>query len=81
MDAQYQFDQLPALIRDRFHNDPQEMLAFLNDPNNYDEAIKLGLVNPPPAPEIDVDAPVSPPAGGDPQRPQTAGGGSSPASP
>lgn len=74
------FLALPAAIRDRFHNDPEKLLAFLNDEKNRDEAVRLGLIDAPPAPEPDPVAPVAPPAGGDPQRPQTAGGGASPAS-
>lgn len=38
------FDELPASIRKRFSNDPAEFLAFMNDANNYEEALKLGLV-------------------------------------
>lgn len=45
-DAQEQFSVLPAKIRARFGNNPQEMLSFLNDPANMDEAVKLGLCNP-----------------------------------
>lgn len=47
------FDELPSKVRDRFANDPRKLLAFLDDPENKDEAIKLGLVNapkPPPEP-------------------------------
>lgn len=41
--AQAMFDALPAVIRDRFANDPAKLLAFLEDPVNRDEAVKLGL--------------------------------------
>lgn len=30
-------------MRKRFANDPAEFLAFINDPENSQEAIKLGL--------------------------------------
>lgn len=40
------FDQLPSELRKRFHNEPAEMLQFINDPKNYDEGVKLGLFNP-----------------------------------
>lgn len=41
------FEQLPSAVRDRFGHDPQQLLAFLNDSNNRDEAIKLGLIESP----------------------------------
>jgi phage internal scaffolding protein len=40
------FDLLPAHLRQRFGNDPQQIIDFLGDSNNRDEAVKLGLVNP-----------------------------------
>ena len=40
------FMALDANVRKRFGNDPAMMLDFLNDPNNREEAVKLGLVNP-----------------------------------
>jgi len=45
--AQEAFDELPAIVRKRFSNEPAELLAFLEDPRNKDEAIKLGLVEAP----------------------------------
>lgn len=39
------FMALPAQIRSRFENDPELLINFLDDPNNRDEAIKLGLVD------------------------------------
>lgn len=44
MTAQDNFDNLPAQIRDRFKNDPYELLTFLDNPANKDEAIKLNLL-------------------------------------
>jgi len=41
--ARNSFDALPAVARKRFNNDPQEMIEFLKDPSNTNEAIKLGL--------------------------------------
>lgn len=41
------FDEMPAAIRDRFQNEPSELLSFLEDQNNYDEGVQLGLINPP----------------------------------
>lgn len=46
------FATLPALVRDRFSNNPEQFLEFLADPANRLEAEKLGLIRPPaPAPE------------------------------
>jgi len=42
--AQDAFASLPAEIRKRFRNDPGELLAFIQDDKNYDEALKLGIV-------------------------------------
>lgn len=69
--AQEAFDQMPANVRSRFHNDPQEFVAFCSDDGNRVEAEKLGLVLPkvpePPVVPISVrvvgDAPP-PPKGG-----------------
>lgn len=51
MAAQEAFMALPAAMRRRFDNDPSHLLAFLSDPANRDEAVALGLVEPPPAPQ------------------------------
>lgn len=54
------FMEMSPQIRERFANDPAKMIDFLQDENNYDEAVKLGLLVPkkvdpdpdqPPAPE------------------------------
>jgi len=56
--AQEIFNALPAKIRSRFQNEPNNYIEFFHDPDNYDEALKLGLVNirpapdPQPAPEV-----------------------------
>lgn len=41
------FMTLSAHVRERFENDTGQYLAFLEDENNRDEAIALGLVNKP----------------------------------
>lgn len=46
------FMSMDAVIRRRFENDSAKMIDFLNDPNNRDEAISLGLVKAPPAPPV-----------------------------
>lgn len=38
-----QFMQLPAKIRSRFDNDPGKFLAFVEDPENFDEGCALGI--------------------------------------
>lgn len=43
--AQADFDQLPSEIKKRFNHDPGELLAFIDDDNNYEEAIKLGIIS------------------------------------
>lgn len=50
------FASLPSKVRSRFGNDPAQFLAFLADPANQDEAIKMGLA---------VDKRPAPPAGDD----------------
>ena len=46
------FDALPATIRARFSNDPGQLLAFLDDPNNRGVAEALGLVDRPAVPVV-----------------------------
>lgn len=63
MDANDQFMTLPSQIRKRFDNNPQALLSFLSDDSNRDEAIKLGLINPPKNLEskpIEPEAPAVP---------------------
>lgn len=44
IEAQDAFDALPASLRKRFDNDPAVMLEFIENPDNREEAEKLGLV-------------------------------------
>lgn len=39
------FDSLPAVVRLRFNNSPDELLKFMSDDKNKDEALKLGLLD------------------------------------
>lgn len=60
LQADAQFAALDAKARKRFDNSPTKMLEFMADPDNLDEAIKLGLATrraqtPPP------EAPLEPP--------------------
>jgi len=43
--AESEFDGLPAQIRARFNNNPEELINFLDNSSNKDEAIALGLIN------------------------------------
>jgi len=54
--AQQSFMQLPAKLRKRFDNDPAQLLEFVHDEKNRQEAIDLGLVPKP--------SPMLPPSGG-----------------
>lgn len=56
------FMSLDPFVRRRFNNDPAEMLDFLNDSRNRDEAVKLGLVKAPVEPVVPA-APVVTPSG------------------
>lgn len=38
------FAELPLKVRQRFHDSPIELLAFMQDEKNLDEAIELGIV-------------------------------------
>lgn len=41
--AQNMFNGLPSTIRNRFNNNPGEFLDFVQDANNHDEMLELGL--------------------------------------
>ena len=45
--AEDEFMSLPADLRARFENDPAQLIAFLENAENKNEAIALGLVNKP----------------------------------
>lgn len=47
-EAQEMFMQINAEIRERFDNDPAKFLAFVDDPKNGKELIKMGLAMPMP---------------------------------
>ena len=51
--AQASFATLPSSVRNRFDNDPTKFLEFMSDPDNQEEAIRMGLAtdNRPPPPE------------------------------
>lgn len=66
--AQRAFDSLPAEVRRRFGDTPANLLEFLHDPANEEEARKLGLLKPKEAPAAPmrvevVNTPPAPPEG------------------
>lgn len=67
--ARESFQALPSDVRERFANDPGNLIRFVNDGRNLEEARRLGLMRPvEPAPEPMavrvVPDPKAPPAGG-----------------
>lgn len=48
--ASKHFQALPAEVRKKFENDPRQLLDYMADPKNRDEAVKLGLLPKPTAP-------------------------------
>lgn len=64
--AEFLFSSVPSAIRARFDNDPAKYLAFVHDPANADELIKMGLRNPAP-PEEPVSVRVINPVTDDPK--------------
>lgn len=57
--ARAQFSGLSSDIRARFRNNPLDMLEFVGNPSNRDEAIKLGLIDAP-KPIVPVEPVVKP---------------------
>lgn len=50
VDANDRFAALPARLRARFENDPAQLLFFLQDEKNREEAVSLGLLEKPAEP-------------------------------
>lgn len=63
LEAQNAFSTLPAVVRERFRNDPKYLLAALQDLNMRPELEQLGIINPKPAPApaSPASSPVNPP--------------------
>lgn len=53
--AQATFKDLSSKVRERFANDPVQMIDFMNDKANYDECVRLGLFVPKPVVDPVVD--------------------------
>lgn len=61
-EAKEAFMKMPADVRTRFQNDPNDFLYFVMDDRNRAEAKRLGLLMPEVA-DVVPAAPVAPPAG------------------
>lgn len=55
IEADYAFNRLPAKVRERFNNNPADLIMFVQDPANIQEAHKLGLLR------DDYKSPSTPP--------------------
>lgn len=64
-DAKNRFAELPVKIRNRFHNSPAELWNWVNDPENADEAVKMGLLTKMPN-EVKLDTSATPPTADNP---------------
>lgn len=51
------FATLPSKVRERFGNNPQSFLHFMNDPKNTEEMISLGLAKRLPTPPSEPSTP------------------------
>lgn len=72
LQADESFQTLPASVRDKYHNNPQEFLAAMYDPTKEDELRELGVLPPKPLPSPTTSTPPTsppPPAGGEPAKP------------
>lgn len=58
-DAEMAFSSLPGRLRSRFKNDPANLLRFVENEANREEAIKLGLIEAP----VEGEKPEAKPAG------------------
>lgn len=71
MQANASFATLPSQVRERFGNDPAQFLAFVSNPANAEELVRLGLaddktpVDPPPQKVEIVNNPEKTPAKGE----------------
>lgn len=56
------FESLPSDLRARFSNNPSEFLEFVNNPDNIEEAVGLGILQKAPEPIKTPSADAKPPA-------------------
>lgn len=64
------FAQLPSDVRKRFANDPAQLMEFVRDPSNLEEARDLGLVLPPETAPEPAPEPVKPTPAPEPPAPE-----------
>jgi len=64
MDAEKAFMSLPSRTRERFHNEPANFLAFMENDANREEIYSLGLAVRPPPDNRGGDGGTSPPVDG-----------------
>lgn len=87
--AREAFNELPALVREKFNNDPGEFIEFASNPENIDQMREMGLATPKENPQTsNTPAPTppqtqgttngntstNPPAGGAPVNPAQGAG-------
>lgn len=69
------FESLPAQLRNKFENDPTQFLDYMHNPDNYSEAVELGLMHPSVLEVVeDLSGVADPAQGGAPAGPATQGG-------
>lgn len=77
MQANADFMEIPSDVRLRLGNDPANLLTFINDPANLEEAVQLGLLEFTPdevqAPAEGVAPPPENPPNNTPQPPDSGG--------
>lgn len=54
------FAALPAELRSRFANDPAQLIKFVRNDSNYNEAVKLGLIEKKEEPQAPTPAAAAP---------------------
>lgn len=57
-DANRKFSKLPAELRARFHNSPAELWAWIQNAENHDEAVEIGLLTKIPN-EVKLETPTT----------------------
>jgi len=59
--AQSLFEELPAIVRNRFNNSPAQFLDFAGDEKNMTEMVEMGLANAPQPEANTEEKPAAPP--------------------
>lgn len=65
-DAQNMFDSIPAEIRKNFDNSPSKFLDFVQNPENQNDMVEMGLLNRP-LPQPSESSPQPPEGSGSPK--------------